>query len=54
MVVTIYWLRVRDHGTGQIRTLTYDAMLTRALAAVLLAPYVDVLAEGMSDDGSHP
>lgn len=41
--MTRYKARIRWHDDGHESTLSYEALLLRALALIMLAPYVDVL-----------
>lgn len=41
--MTRYNVRLRWHDDGHETTLDYEALLLRALALIMLAPYVDVL-----------
>lgn len=44
--MTIYWLTLRWHGTGLIRTYEYDSMLGRALAIISTSAYADIEGQG--------
>jgi hypothetical protein len=51
--MTLYWVRVRYHRSGEEKVIEYDSPSARAFALIMLAPYVDVLGEGVSSPEVH-